>query len=183
MGFFIVAVDANWGIAKEYRIPWHYKEDFAFFKEKTHNHACVMGYNTFAEIAQMRKYPEKNKILLPGRINYVITSKTDLNLNDDVQVYKSPESMTLFSFSLAWIGGKSIYDYAMDNYLGSVSTGYITRIKADHGCDLFFDKDKLFENFSMVEVVKETDDFTIERWERKNIVEWKNREEYKPYER
>lgn len=183
MNFFIVAVDDKWGIAKDYKIPWRYKEDFTFFKEKTQGAACCMGYNTFAEIAEIRKYPNKNSVLLPGRTNYVITSKSDLTVNEDIRLTDSIESMTFLSFPIAYIGGKGIYDYAMDNYLGSCAYGYITRIKHDHDCNLHFDSTKLQENFLLAEILSETDDLRFEKWERIDKAVWNNRKEYKHYER
>lgn len=166
--FFIVAVDKNWGIAKDHKIPWHYKEDFQFFKEKTQGVSCVMGYNTFKEIADMRKYPSEKKELLPGRSCFIVSSKTDIEHNVDVRIWDTPDASIWRSESLAFIGGTSIYDYAMSTSLTGASYGYVTRIKHDYDCNIFFNKDKLMENFHLQETLGETEDLVFELWVRKD---------------
>jgi dihydrofolate reductase len=161
MRFFIVAVDQNWGIAKDHKIPWHYKEDFAFFKEKTQGASCVMGYNTYAEIAQMRNFPAKNKELLPGRESYVVTSR---KLVPGVIGIDSPSLTAFLSSPVALIGGLGIYDYAMGTDMGAADYGFITRIKHNHECDLFFNETLLRENFALNQIQGETDDLRFERW-------------------
>lgn len=42
----ILAVDDNYGIAKNGNIPWYSKEDLIFFKNKTDNNVVIMGKNT-----------------------------------------------------------------------------------------------------------------------------------------
>jgi dihydrofolate reductase len=170
MRFFIVAVDNKWGIAKDHAIPWHYKEDFAFFKEKTMGATCVMGYNTYAEIAQMRKFPEKNKELLPGRTSYIVSSRDlgTLPLKSDGQpgiiTTDNPDVTAFLSSSVAFIGGQRIYDYSMSTAIGAADYGFITRIKHDHDCNLFFNETLLRENFALNQIQGETDDLRFERW-------------------
>jgi dihydrofolate reductase len=162
MRFFIVAVDTKWGIAKDHKIPWHYKEDFNFFKKQTQNSTCIMGYNTYAEIAQMRRFPEKNKELLPGRRNIVITSKE--TLPEGVERRNSPDISSVLSSPVAFIGGLKIYEYAMGTDIGAVDYGYITRIKHDHDCDLHFNETLLRQNFGLNMIIDETEDLRFERW-------------------
>lgn len=181
--FFIVAVDSNWGIAKDHKIPWHYKEDFAFFKDITQGKTCVMGYNTFAEIAQMRGYPETKKVLLPGRPSLVLTSSS-AHVNNDVTLIASLNYTATISEQMVFIGGKGVYDYAMGDYLASSPYGYVTRIKADHDCDMFYDHETLHKYFDPEPIpVRETDDFVIQRWNRKDYISFLLRTEFKNYER
>lgn len=164
--FFIVAVDEKWGIAKEHRIPWNYPEDFKFFKDKTKNITCVMGYNTYKELAEMRGYPKKTGELLPGRRCMIITSK-DIPTNINVTRISSPETIALYSWSHAFIGGVSIYDYAMGDHVGTADYGYVTRIKKDYDCDIHFNNELLEKNFELQMVLRETDELRYEKWIRK----------------
>lgn len=164
MRFFIVAVDADWGIAKDHLIPWHYKEDFKFFKERTQGCLCIMGYNTYAEIAQMRKFPEKNKELLPGRSVAVISGRT---VPEEVNHWTSPDESMFISSPCAYIGGLKIYDHAMGDSTSAASYGYVTRIKKSYDCNLFFNHELLERNFEISEVIDETEDLRFEKWIRK----------------
>lgn len=174
MNFFIVAVDEKGGIAKDHKIPWHFKEDFKFFKEKTQRALCVLGYNTYNEIATMRGYPDKTDTLLPNRRCHVITSR-DIPTNEWVSAHTSLNEDTRFTYSegsLAYIGGVSIYNYAMSDNMDNCELadyGYITRIKKDYDCDKFFNNELLEENFKLIEIIAETEDLRFELWERKTV--------------
>ena len=64
----IVAASKNFVIGRNNTIPWHYKEDFKYFKRITSKSSIgkknivMMGMNTFKSIGKP----------LPGRINMVI---------------------------------------------------------------------------------------------------------------
>ena len=66
----IAAVDEEFGLGRDGKIPWHYPEDFKFFKEKTKGHVCVMGRKTFDDLLTYAK----GKAVLPGRQCIVVTS-------------------------------------------------------------------------------------------------------------
>lgn len=177
MIFFIVAVDEKWGIAKEHRIPWHFKKDFAFFKKTTTGTHCLMGYNTFKEIANMRGYPEKTDSVLPDRTCHVLTSK-DIPESEWVKSHKKmPTGYDITSklggIQLAYIGGPAVYTHAMESYDASIKDdiradyGYITRIKGDYECDTFFNHDLLERNFELEDIVQEDENMRIELWLRK----------------
>jgi len=166
MNFFIVAVDEKWGIAKDNKIPWHYKEDFAFFKKVTINGHCILGYNTYKEIAEMRGYPEKTLELLPKRKCYVITSR-DIPETTWVTKHSRIDNFSLMSNPFIFIGGTSIYNYALEHPVFGAQYGYITRIKKDYECDTFFNQEWLEYAFKLDEVIEETEDLRFERWTRK----------------
>lgn len=50
----LVAVDSNWGIAKDGQIPWHWQEDLRFFKEKTLNKRIIVGRKTFETLPKLK---------------------------------------------------------------------------------------------------------------------------------
>ena len=161
---FIVAVDESWGFSKNQKIPWDYPEDFQFFKNQTQDSICVMGYNTFKELAEMRNYPQKNKMLLPKRRCIVLTSHL-IQKNEDITVVNSwlDIEQKHQEKEIYWIGGKSIYDHA----LTVCSEGWITRIKHNYQCDQFFDYSTLQEHFFCDLILKENQDLRFEHWVRK----------------
>lgn len=166
MNFFIVAVDDKWGIAKDKKIPWHHKEDFQWFKKVTEGMHCVLGYNTYAEIAAMRGYPEKTNAILPGRVCHVITSKS-IPESPFVLKHMRPETIiNYYPCPFAFIGGVSIYDFAIEGCSVGCDIGYITRIKGDHECDTFFNHELLMKHFELEEVLGETDLLRFEKWTR-----------------
>ncbi|MEO6894938.1 MAG: dihydrofolate reductase [Ginsengibacter sp.] len=63
----IVAASENNIIGIKNGLPWHLPSDFKYFKNKTWGMPVIMGRNTFESM-------EKD---LPGRINIVVTAKTD----------------------------------------------------------------------------------------------------------
>ena len=46
----IVAISKNNVIGKGNQLPWHYKEDLAYFKKTTMNQTVIMGEATFKSI-------------------------------------------------------------------------------------------------------------------------------------
>ena len=62
----IVARDRNGAIGKDNDIPWHVKEDLAFFMRETLGGACIMGRNTWDSL------PFKP---LKNRLNIVVSSQ------------------------------------------------------------------------------------------------------------
>lgn len=156
---FIVVIDLKNGISKNNMIPWHYKEDFKFFKEKTLNNACVMGFNTFSEIANIMGYPNKTTYLLPARKCYVLTRTKKIYETDNV-VQITDISEINQNKNIFFIGGVSVYDMALEQ----ADVGYITRIKKDYDCDKFFNNDKLIKNFKLDTILNETEDLIFEKW-------------------
>ena len=65
----ILAVDSNFGIAKDDKIPWKSKADLQFFKNKTINNVVVMGSKTLLSL------PNSNP--LSNRMNIVLTNNYD----------------------------------------------------------------------------------------------------------
>lgn len=63
----IAAVAQNGVIGKEGDLPWHYPEDFEFFKEETLDFPVIMGRVTYEGIAESLGGP------LPGRKNIVLS--------------------------------------------------------------------------------------------------------------
>lgn len=104
----IACVSQNSVIGVNNKIPWHYKEDFSFFKEKTINSTVIMGRKTFESIGKP----------LPNRRNIVLTrnkEQQDLLQKIDVVTYSSlEESLDKEKDNDCWIiGGENVYSEGM----------------------------------------------------------------------
>jgi dihydrofolate reductase len=77
----VAAVASNGVIGHHNALPWRLPEDLQFFKNTTTGAPIMMGRNTFESIGRA----------LPGRLNVVITRKSDwiktLAPSEDVKVY------------------------------------------------------------------------------------------------
>lgn len=63
----IVAANKQGIIGKQNQLPWYIPEDLAYFKRVTMGCPVIMGRKTFESIGRV----------LPGRANYVLTSRTE----------------------------------------------------------------------------------------------------------
>ena len=100
----IVAVDRQNAIGRAGKMPWHYKSDLRFFRERTTGHACVMGYRTWLSL---REVP------LPNRLNLVLSRRFHVTAHPSV-IFLPHESKVLalqehFRSDLFIIGGAEIY--------------------------------------------------------------------------
>lgn len=145
----IVAIDEKLGIGKNGRLPWHNPADLKRFKKLTKNSICVMGYNTYKEIADRFDYDNTSKFL-PNRISAVITSKsikeTDNIETGSVKSFKSiKECIDYFENinpsifdNLFFIGGYGIFK---ESFKYDIDVVYLTSIRNDYLCDVFFPED------------------------------------------
>lgn len=103
----IWAMDANWLIGKDNILPWHIKEDLAYFKAMTESKTVLMGDATYRSL----KSYYKEKPLPYGKIyvaNLNVVQYPDaICINDVIQFVKS------FKEELWVIGGKAIYELTL----------------------------------------------------------------------
>lgn len=124
----IVAYDDHRGIGKGLDIPWHISEDLKRFKELTLNQNIIMGANTYKSIINMNGKP------LPKRNNIVLSKKITSSEFDNVFFYSDFHEV-LKNYSDAWvIGGGEVYKVMLPHS----SKLYITKVKGDYNCDIFF---------------------------------------------
>lgn len=155
----ISAIGKNRVIGKDGKIPWHSKEDFLHFKNKTINNVVLMGRKT---------YESMGKALL-NRKNIVISSK-GINL-PDADVYNSYEEglkrgkeyAEKNNCDLFIIGGASIYQRGLENadYL------YLSYIKGEYKGDVFFPDFERMGNWEE-KSREEFNDFTFTIFKRKS---------------
>jgi dihydrofolate reductase len=166
----IVAIDNNYGIAKNGQIPWKSKTDMLFFKQKTMNNIVIMGYNTLLSLP-------KGKPLI-NRLNIVLTHDTNKYVNEKYDNLLFFDKNTLFNFihdpnkyillhnhkylkndyKMYIIGGQQIYNL-LYKYCSAI---WLTKIKANYECDLIFSK-RIIDSFNTSVVEYENDELQINK--------------------
>ncbi|MDA9317360.1 dihydrofolate reductase [bacterium] len=147
----IAAMSENRVIGNAGEIPWHLPADFKWFKKTTMGDILVMGRKTYESIGRP----------LPGRDTYVLSripreitgvhTFTNLEVLNHLQIDRT-----------IWIaGGGEIYKQMLDK----CSELYLSRVHRTVQGDAFFPD---FESlFSLDSIISKNDDFTIERWLKK----------------
>ena len=113
----IVAVDKNFGIGKDNKLPWMISNELKIFKEKTTGEICVVGRKTFET--------------LPGLKNRQVITVSRNNLSFDNVLEKYNDFFV--------IGGANLYSYVLRNHKKNVKI-HISFIKNEYECDTYFDK-------------------------------------------
>lgn len=153
----IVAIANQRIIGYQGKIPWHLPEDFKWFKQTTMGGSLIMGRKTFESIGKA----------LPGRTTIILTRNT-LRLHDpNIKQYHSVEELLekeKDNQSLWVCGGEEVYKQLLP-YCTSL---YITSVKQPVAAgDTYFPD---FEsNFAKGEVLLETPDFIVEKWNQVSI--------------
>jgi dihydrofolate reductase len=124
----IVAASTNNAIGKNNQLLWHLPKDLKFFKNKTWGMVVIMGRKTYESVDKP----------LPGRINIVITTKTDWkaegvwvakNLDDALAQAETTNCKEIFV-----IGGGEIYKQVMPK----ADRIYMTRVHTQLEGDTYF---------------------------------------------
>lgn len=127
----IVAVAQNGVIGKDNAIPWHIKEDFLHFKEKTMGYPCIMGDKTYDSLPDFARP-------LPGRENIVCTLIDDYKAEGATLFHdfnKAIEYVKKKNVSKAFvIGGATIYKLGME----VADIFELTRIYHNYDGDTFY---------------------------------------------
>lgn len=148
----IAAMAANRVIGQAGALPWHCPEDFKWFKETTMGHVLLMGRKTFESIGRP----------LPGRETWVLTRGS----------WERPGTRVVRSVEEAWrlsvgrqvfvAGGAEVYQATMP-WCREI---LLTRFKRAFEGDAWFPEFDV--DFMLTEIVRETDEFRIERWHRRD---------------
>ena len=137
MQFSIIAgVDDKMGLGKAGTLAWNLKADLKHFRDITvgaGNNAVIMGSNTWASIPEkFRPLPERlnivlNREFLPLPPGVVLAGSIDEALAQAEQKQVS---------EIFVMGGANVYAQAVAD--PRCSKIYLTKIKGDFGCDVFF---------------------------------------------
>lgn len=124
----IAAISENRVIGNAGKIPWHLKDDFRRFKERTLGHVIIMGRKTYESIGRP----------LPGRTNIVITRDTSREIPGCVVVGSLAEALerarAIETEEVFICGGGQIYAEA----LSQADRLYLTVVHAIIDGDAFF---------------------------------------------
>lgn len=148
----IVCMSKNKVIGKNGKMPWHIKEDLAYFKKMTMNKSIIMGRKTF----------ESLPFMLPGREHIVLTNNKDFKA--PVQVIHEVKAFSNDSFV---IGGGEVYKA----FLPFIKKLYITLIDAEIEGDTFFPEID-YTNWNLTKETLSSDDnykYTFKVYEREFI--------------
>nr|AIA14641.1 Dihydrofolate reductase [uncultured bacterium] len=153
---FIAAIDDKRGIAKAGKIPWDVPSDRKYFREHVKPGPVVMGWNTFESNGQKPYGDGKNTVITrrdesaPGVAVVHDLEAFFKNLDEDI-----------------WVaGGGQVFTAA----LPYATTLYVTRVKGDYNCDVFFPE---FENDFVLSheepaQVENGVQYQYQVWQRKN---------------
>ena len=170
----ILATDINFGISKDVIIQWKSKKDMRFFFNKTKNNVVIMGKTTYFSLPQQfRPLKDRLNIVLTRNpyqytnnieseyANIFFTNDGKINEFIENNREKTLESFPFLSsnFKIFIIGGKQIYE----KFIPLCSTVWVTTIKKNYSCDLFF-------NYECKQQFK---DELVEVDDELKIVEWK----------
>lgn len=162
----ILAIDKNYGIGKNGKIPWYYPDDLKLFKTLTLNSNIIMGRKTAETLP-----------LLKDRKIYVLSETLD---NGEIKIGKN-NCTVIKETNIGNIpppifiaGGAEIYNWFFREILSArvlkrinVKSIHITCINTDYSCDTFIDKSKLFE--ILQNHAKQTVEKILYKSEEKNI--------------
>ena len=142
-GFSIIAaVDSQGGIGKNGKLPWRLKGDMRHFQSITvgsrsdgQTNAVIMGRKTWESL------PEKFRPL-PERLNVVVTRQAEYSLpSNALKAGSLDEALEILDHrndinNVFVIGGAELYRLAIQH--NACERVYISAVKGDFGCDVFF---------------------------------------------
>ena len=143
----IVAIDNQYGIGKDNKLPWHNSKDLKIFKEKTNKTVVIVGKKTLIDLP-----------LLKDRTIFCISRNSDSIICNNPIVYikrsihEAIDDAMKLNKDIYVIGGSQIYNEVFKHYKSKIVL-HISFFKERYVCDSFFDYHHL-ENFN---IVSETD--------------------------
>jgi dihydrofolate reductase len=165
----IVAHDCNKGISKNGIIPWNIPDDITFFRRTTIKNIVIMGSNTFKSIDYKPLKDRLNIVLTKKPENYfkyssiysnlIITDNANIHLDiiRNANEYSSRYFFLNKHFKIFYIGGDSIYK----KFAPYCDIVWVTKIKNNYDCDLFFSYDIDNDDTFMPNVITQGELFDI----------------------
>lgn len=167
----IAAVDLDGGFAKAGQIPWHYSEDFKWFKNRTDGAICVMGKNAYVDI-NARLGEKAVESVLPGRTCFVVSTTLDAVPNatvirslTDLNQHLTPDDMR----EVHIIGGGQLFSEG----ISKADVAYITVVNDTHECDAWFPVKYLQDHFIVQTIYKGQEEklrFIVYKRKQPNVV-------------
>ncbi|MEM6910073.1 MAG: dihydrofolate reductase [Verrucomicrobiota bacterium] len=148
----IVAMDPQRLIGAKGQLPWHLPEDLKFFKRTTSGHALLMGRKTFDSIG--RPLPKRRNLVLTRDPTWSAPGVEVLHQLSQLPPIRPEERLFL-------IGGAELYSQLLQHCRELL----ITHVKEEYRGDTWFPSYQ--DRFAKTEILQETADFEIARWERR----------------
>lgn len=136
----IAAINENYVIGKDNKLPWHISEDLKRFKKLTTGKALVMGRKTFESLPGI--LPNRKHIIITKNMNYTYDNdnvEIVHNINDILK-YKDSEDEVFI------IGGGKIYA----EFLPYCEKLYLTKVHSNQSGDTYFPKFDI-NNYEIIE--------------------------------
>jgi len=175
----IAAMTADRLIGSGDKLPWHYADDFKFFKEQTEGHAIVFGRRTYLGLPK-RPLPRRLNIVLSPEPIYepevIVCKDWDevLQLSFSDLMFKTSDIPTSSCCAkcmpaegrpkLFIGGGAMVYKTALE--AGIVDTMLLTEIKHKHEGDIYFPEFNP-DDWEAPEILGETEDCIFRKYRRK----------------
>ena len=137
----IVAHDLNGLIGAGDVMPWHIKEELAFFRQETLNHSLLMGRKTFEGIGKV--LPNRTTYILTSDLNYQVADENVVVINDTNDLFKKFENNAEILFIA---GGKTVYE----QFYQEADELIISVINEKYDGDVYF-VDINFNNYHIIE--------------------------------
>lgn len=173
----ILAIDSNCGLSKNGSIAWKSKKDMLFFKTKTSHHVVIMGKNTYFSLpTQMRPLPNRLNIVLTStpakysdemmnNVLFINNDKIHCSIIHNRAEYRNQYPFLDPDFKIFIIGGKNVYE----QFFPLCRCVWMTKLKTDYSCDLFLDYDFSKQFNEPPDIVDETEELVIYKYNNKNM--------------
>jgi dihydrofolate reductase len=154
----ILACNFNGGIGYQNKIPWNIPQEMKKFKDITTStdypnkrNAVIMGRKTWLSLQGS----------LPNRLNIIVTSKRDFEINDPSTIVSAniEKAINICNYyddidKIFIIGGSHIYDNVIkNNYLYDVKQIFLSVIFYDkenqHEYDTYINMENILKNFTI----------------------------------
>lgn len=126
----IWAMDENWLVGKDDKLPWHYPKDLAYYKSVVNEQVVLMGHETYLSL----KGYYKNKPFPFSKI--YVANLDDYQYQDAILVKDAINFLKNNNENLFVIGGPTIYKLALP-YANRL---YITFVLDRHQGNIYFTK-------------------------------------------
>ncbi|HHW79836.1 MAG TPA: dihydrofolate reductase [Acholeplasmataceae bacterium] len=126
----IWAMDENWLVGKDDKLPWHYPKDLAYYKSVVNEQVVLMGHETYLSL----KGYYKNKPFPFSKI--YVANLDDYQYQDAILVKDAINFFKNNNENLFVIGGPTIYKLALP-YANRL---YITFVLDRHQGNIYFTK-------------------------------------------
>lgn len=131
---FIVAVDKDYGIAKNGNLLAALPRDLQFFKEKTIGNVVVMGRKTLESLPKKKPLPNRTNLILTREKNYTCEGAIVLHSLQEVLDWIAEQEITKERVFIS--GGAEIYTL----FMPYCEVAYVTEIAERFGADRFIEK-------------------------------------------